>query len=244
MSTTVKASALVEPPSELHELVPHGHQVDLATGLAFVNTLEYERGLPVDHLDSYVTALRWFREHDLLHAGMLEAELARDAADPEGGERTLARIRRVRTAMRELTDAAVEGRTPAQRDLDEINRALRTHYTYYLIPARDGVSLDHKHEGDPIAGALARLTESVASEVSGGHPEQLRVCANEDCRWVFNDSSRTGRRKWCDMATCGNRAKVARHREKKRVEEEAAVSSVGRTWKRILTGARRGDPDA
>jgi hypothetical protein len=46
------------------------------------------------------------------------------------------------------------------------------------------------------------------------------------------------------MATCGNRAKVARHREKKRVEEEAAVSSVGRTWKRILTGARRGDPDA
>jgi predicted RNA-binding Zn ribbon-like protein len=57
------------------------------------------------------------------------------------------------------------------------------------------VSLDHKHEGDPIAGALARLTESVASEVSEGHPEQLRICANEDCRWVFSDTSRTGRRK-------------------------------------------------
>jgi flagellar biosynthesis GTPase FlhF len=31
-----------------------------------------------------------------------------------------------------------------------------------------------------------------------------------DCRWVFSDSSRSGRRKWCDMNTCGNRAKAAR----------------------------------
>jgi hypothetical protein len=30
-----------------------------------------------------------------------------------------------------------------------------------------------------------------------------------------------GRRKWCDMATCGNRAKVARHREKSRRETVA-----------------------
>jgi predicted RNA-binding Zn ribbon-like protein len=224
MSTRVPFESPGKGQPELHGFVPHGHQVELDTGLAFVNTLELERGELVDRLDSYAAALRWFRDHDLLHAGMLEAELKRNDADPEGSERTLARIRRVRTAMRELTDAAVESRTPAQRDLDEINRALRTHYTWYLVPAHDGVSLDHKHEGDPIAGALARLTESVASEVSSGHPEQLRICANEDCRWVFSDTSRTGRRKWCDMATCGNRAKVARHREKKRAEEQAATT--------------------
>jgi predicted RNA-binding Zn ribbon-like protein len=238
MTTRTEVESLAEAPNELHQVAPHGHQVDLSTGLQFVNTLEYERGQLLDHLDSCATALRWFREHDLLHEDMLEAELARDRADPPSGERTLARIRRVRAAMRELTDAAVEGRTPAQRDLDEINRALRTHYTYYLVPARDGVSLDHKHEGDPIAGALARLTESVAGEVSEGHPEQLRVCANDECRWVFNDTSPTGRRKWCDMATCGNRAKVARHREKRRAEEEAGAAQPLRTWKRLLKSAR------
>jgi predicted RNA-binding Zn ribbon-like protein len=236
-ASDIPARAQPEP----HGFVPHGHQVTLDTGLAFVNTLDRERGHPVDRLDTYAGALRWFRDHDLLHSDMLDAELERDAADPEGGERTLARIRRVRAAMRELVDAVVEARPPAQRDLDEINRALRPHYTWYLVPAHDGVSLDHKHEGDPIAGALARLSESIASEVSEGHPEQLRVCANEDCAWVFNDTSRTGRRKWCDMATCGNRAKVARHREKKRAEEDLAESGVSKTWKRILTSARRGD---
>ena len=135
-------------------------------------------------------------------------------ADPETADKVLARIRRVRAAMRELADATVERRPPEPRHLDRINRTLRTPYTYVLVPSADGLSMDHKHEGDPIEGALARLVESIAREVSQGHPERMRVCANPECRWVFHDTSRSGRRKWCDMSTCGNRAKVARHREK------------------------------
>lgn len=204
---------------------PHGHQVDLETGLDFINTLEHSRGRPIEHFDSAATALRWLREHNLLHVEALEAELALTEANPRAAERALGRIRRVRAAMRELADAAVEGRPPAQVHLDEVNRALTTPYTYYLVPAPDGVSLDHRHEGDPVEGALARLTESIARELSQGQPERLRICANEDCRWVFNDTSRTGRRKWCDMSTCGNRAKVARHRQRKRDEERAATTA-------------------
>jgi predicted RNA-binding Zn ribbon-like protein len=204
-----------------HPGIPHGHQVDLETGLAFVNTLEYQKGKPVDNLDSPATALHWLFANDLLHRYMLQAELDRVGRDPQAGDRMLGRIRRVRVAMREVADAAVERRPADKRQVDELNRALRTHYVTYLVPGPDGVSLDHRHEGDPIDGALGRLAESIAREVSQGHPERLRICANEDCRWVFNDTSRTGTRKWCDMSTCGNRAKVARHRARKR-EEGAA----------------------
>jgi predicted RNA-binding Zn ribbon-like protein len=206
---------------------PHGHQVDLDVGLDFVNTLKYARGVPVDRLDSLETALRWFLEHDLFHRDMLRTELARLDADPEAAERALARIRRVRAAMRELADAAVESRPPGQRQLDEVNRALRTPYSYYLVPAPDGVSLDHRHVGDPIDGALARLTESLAREVSQGHPERLRVCDDEECRWVFNDTSRSGRRRWCEMSTCGNRAKAARHRARKKYVAESVAAEAG-----------------
>ena len=100
---------------------------------------------------------------------------------------------------------------------------LRTPYTYHLVPSPDGVSLDHLHDGDPVEGALARLVESVAREVSQGHPERLRICANDECRWAFNDSSPTGRRKWCDMSTCGNRAKAARFRERHKHGDEATI---------------------
>jgi predicted RNA-binding Zn ribbon-like protein len=177
----------------------------------------------VEHLPTLDVALRWLHAHLLLHRDALERELARQAADPRAAEKVLSRIRTVRAAMRELADATVERRPPDQRQLDEVNRALRIPYTYELIRAPDGVSLDHRHDGDPIEGALARLTESLAREVSLGHPERLRVCANSDCRWVFSDASRSGRRKWCDMSTCGNRAKVARHRERKRLEPASAA---------------------
>ena len=60
--------------------------------------------------------------------------------------------------------------------------------------------------------------------IASGDTDRLRVCANDQCRWIFYDSSRTGRRRWCDMATCGNRAKAARHRARQR-ESAPAVEA-------------------
>ena len=31
------------------------------------------------------------------------------------------------------------------------------------------------------------------------------------CLWLFVDASKSGTRRWCDMASCGNRAKARRH---------------------------------
>lgn len=200
----------------------HGHQATLGDGLDFINTLEYARGRSVEHLASMTAALEWLEGHDLLHEEAHDELVERFSGDDEASQRALARVHRVRAAMRELADASVERRPPEGPALDRVNRILRTPYSYYLVPSPDGVSLDHRHEGDPVEGALARLAESIAREVSQGHPERLRICANEDCRWVFNDTSPTGRRKWCDMTTCGNRAKAARHRERQRAAEASA----------------------
>jgi hypothetical protein len=42
--------------------------------------------------------------------------------------------------------------------------------------------------------------------------ERLAICANPHCRLVFLDESRSGSRRWCDDAGCGNRDRVKRHR--------------------------------
>jgi len=212
------------PPAPIP--APHGHQASLKDGLAFVNTLEFDRGRVIEHLPTTVESLTWFHDHALLHAETLAAELDRFLADEPAAEKTLKRVQRVRAAIRELLVATVEMRPPGTRELDEMNRALRFHYVTYLVPAPDGVSLDHKHEGDPIEGALARLAESVARELTQGRPERLRVCENEECRWIFLDTSHSGKRKWCDMRTCGNRVKVARHRQRRRDEGQTDGVSV------------------
>lgn len=195
---------------------PHGHQASLKDGLAFANTLEFDRGSVKEHLPTLDSALAWLHDHKLLHREMREDIGVRLAEDRTAEVRLLRRIARVRGAIRELLVASVEHRPPAERSLAEVNRALRFHYVTYLVPAPDGVSLDHRHEGDPVEGALGRLAESVARELTQGRPERLRVCENPECRWIFVDTSHSGRRKWCDMRTCGNRVKVARHRQRRR----------------------------
>jgi predicted RNA-binding Zn ribbon-like protein len=44
--------------------------------------------------------------------------------------------------------------------------------------------------------------------------ERLRLCDGHDCGWVFIDTSKNGKRRWCDMATCGNTAKARRYAER------------------------------
>ena len=193
----------------------HGHQASLDDGLDFVNTLAFDKGFAQERLTDAPTAISWLQKHALLHREMVR-DILTEAADTDAEVRLLARIRRVREALRELLDAAVEQRPPQRAALREVNRALRAPYVIELIPASDGVSLDHHHEGDPISGALARLSEAVARELTGQNVRRLRVCANDECRWVFNDHSPAGRRKWCDMSSCGNRAKAARHRARQK----------------------------
>jgi predicted RNA-binding Zn ribbon-like protein len=194
----------------------HDHTAELQDALDFVNTLSSTRPVPREALTDFGAAVHWLAEHDLLHPEMVEDELRRHEQGHHPTEPELRRIRRVRMALRELLDANAEQRPPDPAALREVNRALRSHYIYELVPAADGISLDHRHEGDPIDGALARLAESIARELTKPQAQRLRVCDNEACRWVFYDSSPAGRRRWCDMATCGNRAKVARHRARRR----------------------------
>jgi predicted RNA-binding Zn ribbon-like protein len=207
-----------DPVTDSPPLMPVlvGHIATLQTGLDFVNTLDL---WPVshDHLDSPKTALDWLVDHDLMHRDARAHLLMHYTKAPAAGTQVLNRLRRVRQALRGAFEAGASHQGPDPADLDEINRALRTHYIYELVPAKDGVSLEHRHQGDPVDGAIARLAESIARELIRGDTSRLRVCENQACRWVFKDTSRTGRRKWCSMRSCGNRAKVARHRAKRKV---------------------------
>ena len=62
--------------------------------------------------------------------------------------------------------------------------------------------------------ALAERGAEAADALIRAELERVRRCADPRCGRVFQDETKNGRRRWCDMATCGNRAKAARHRMK------------------------------
>jgi predicted RNA-binding Zn ribbon-like protein len=62
---------------------------------------------------------------------------------------------------------------------------------------------------DGLDWLLAAIARSAAEIVVEGPKAPIRLCANPRCGLFFYDASRTHRRRWCSMAACGNRSKVA-----------------------------------
>ena len=190
----------------------HAHAADLEAFLDLVNTIEYSDGMPDEHLPSAEEAVAFFAGRGLAHADALAAVVA----DPRAAERRLARLRQVRAAAREVWDAVVERRDPERSALERVNDTLRHRPLIELTPGSDGCGVGHRHVGDPWDEAVARTIEPFVESVARGESSRYRICANDGCRWVFYDESRAGRRRWCDMSTCGNRAKAARHRARRK----------------------------
>lgn len=63
---------------------------------------------------------------------------------------------------------------------------------------------------------LTPIVWSAASLLVSAFHDKIGQCANPECGWLYVDLSRRGNRRWCDMQTCGNRAKAKRHYERVR----------------------------
>jgi predicted RNA-binding Zn ribbon-like protein len=198
----------------VHDVIP------LETAFDFLNTIELENGALVERLTSLDTALTWLADAGVASDATAIAALARSAA---ARDVLLARLITTRTALRDVAHAVAHDEPPPRTAIDEVNRALASRERIELVAADDGVRLSHSHLGDAVDDLLARIAEPIVREIGNGHDERIRICANDTCRWIFYDESRAGRRRWCDMATCGNRAKAQRHRARQKETVEVAA---------------------
>jgi predicted RNA-binding Zn ribbon-like protein len=69
-------------------------------------------------------------------------------------------------------------------------------------------------EAGGVAGAMGRVVAAVFSAMADEDWHRLKICDSTTCRWVFYDQSRNHSSRWCTMASCGNRAKARRFRDR------------------------------
>jgi len=62
------------------------------------------------------------------------------------------------------------------------------------------------HSDDPLERVVCEVVRSTADLLLSNRPERIKQCA--ECGWLFFDATRNGSRRWCDMNSCGNRAKA------------------------------------
>lgn len=160
---------------------------------------------------------RWRRRVEcLVDADDLAGWLARTGLAEPGAAATAEQVAGAR-ALRECIDtllvAAVEGGPADRGAVAALDRWLDGAPRPSLVVGDDGApDLCDRGPVDPVDAALGRLALSAARILGGPERTRLRICAADDCSARFLDRSPAGRRRWCTMAGCGNRAKVRRHR--------------------------------
>ena len=134
-----------------------------------------------------------------------------------GLREALPAFRDLRALIRQVAARADRGLAPTREQVAALNRVMRDGLHYHVLRATDGgAHFDISQVGDDLDQARSAIASSLAHYLADHDVDRLGVCASDTCGWIFVDRSPGGRRRWCDMGTCGNRDKVARHRARRR----------------------------
>ena len=175
---------------------------ETATGVvglvqAYVNTVDIQDG-PEEFSDP--TALeRWLVARGLMEPGqdVSEGDLKNAVA--------------VREAIRGVIGAN-SGTTVYPLDIATLNEAAAASRIRARFGADGKARLEPEAGG--VAGAMGRIVAAVFTAMADEDWSHLKLCGSSTCRWAFFDRSRNHSSRWCTMASCGNRQKARRFRQR------------------------------
>jgi predicted RNA-binding Zn ribbon-like protein len=190
-----------------------------SAGLDFLNSIATPVDSEIDWIGDGEGLLAWLAQAHLVPADALEA--MRKHATPEELDRVAAQARNLRewfrTFVHEHRGKSLKAADLA--DLEPLNRLLASDEGFgQLVAHKHGKTTTLNFQSArrwrspeslllPIGEALARmLAEEDLSDV--------KACEGATCTLMFADRTRGRSRRWCSMATCGNRAKQVAHRHR------------------------------
>jgi len=137
--------------------------------------------------------------------------------EPAAVDGVLLKILRLRECIRAIFSAVEQGRGFPNAWAAPINEILRLTEGHDELVAQQGEwRLEFVARESGLEWLLAAIARSAAELIVEGANAPVKRCANPACRLFFYDDSRTRQRRWCSMALCGNRNKVAAFLRRKR----------------------------
>ena len=190
-------------------------------GLDFLNSIATPLDTPVDWLDSGAGLAAWLAQAELVPASELRALTARAA--PGELDKVAAEARALREWFRGFVRTHM-GKPLAAGAIDELeplNALLARDESFSrVVERRDAgkarLELETTRRWRSPESLLAPVAEALARFVCDEDFANVRACEGHSCTLMFVDHTARRARRWCSMATCGNRAKQAAHRDRLR----------------------------
>ncbi len=211
----------IAPPADFEPLRIGEHPA-----LDFLNSILAPSGETIDFLHNGTTFARW-----LSRSGVVPDRVgaAAKAFTPQQLDRLAAEARELREWFRKVVlrwQASDDGAV-RPTDLDRLNVLLsKSSLTQAIERGRAGLELRARRALDVPHAVIAELAATCADLLVDQPHEDVHKCANPPCTLLFADTKRGPRRRWCSMAVCGNRTKVAAHRARQQRQTSGAADNA------------------
>jgi predicted RNA-binding Zn ribbon-like protein len=157
-----------------------------------------------DFFETDEDVFSWLRQAGLATEGVEEVR-------PTGA--LLRAARAFRAVLRSLVESRKAGKAPDFSDLNAFLVAAHSHPQLVWTKSKS-VVLKTVRAADTAEEILAPVALIAAELLSTVDFRRVRRCGEQTCVHWFLDTTRPGRRRWCSMATCGNRLKVKSYRQR------------------------------
>jgi predicted RNA-binding Zn ribbon-like protein len=185
--------------------------------LDFANTANWHASAePVEGLNSYTDLATWSKEVGLLNGSETEQLLQQALARPTETGAILAQAIDLREAIYRIFSATAKKDSPQDTDLTILNTALQQAFTHLQIAqAQQNFTWQWIGDERSLDLMLWPVARSAAELLTSDRLERVKECEDDrGCGFLFLDLSKNRSRRWCDMESCGNRAKVRRYRRR------------------------------
>lgn len=183
--------------------------------LDFINTIEYRvapKFEPVnDFFQDLSSILEWGKRSGILTN--VKETMLKDPAfkTPKLSESIRLDIISFRELLHGIFAAIACGNKPQSSDLERFSAVLAKYAKARLLVYSKGRVKWEWLEELGVEAIQIKIAYSAEQLLLSADPTRIRQCPAADCGWLFLDTSKNGKRHWCDMDDCGNRAKAKRH---------------------------------
>lgn len=175
-----------------------------------------------EHLRDFDTIMEWVEHARVMAPSDCTYVRTTVAKRPKLGRAVFEQVLKIRELIWTIGTALAEQRPVSEKLRASLTAAHAQNLRFAEMKMRDGAYIWTWDPRKDVQGAiLGPITLSALTLLMEKELSRTRRCAGMECGWLFFDTTKNSRRRWCDMRVCGNRAKVRAARAKQKLMRKA-----------------------
>lgn len=194
----------------------HHTEFDINAGalcLSFANAFNITASEKHEEMiKEYADLIKWGQTLEVIDVTTAQSLLHQANQHPDEAATVLQSAWTLRKSIFGIFAAIAHHKSPDPADLNALNAALPGALTHQLIEKHEDGFTWKWDDATALDQMIWPVIHDAANLLTGDSLNRVGQCANVSrCGWLFLDTSRSGKRRWCSMETCGNRAKARRY---------------------------------